>query len=118
MFVNTNVLCVVFTSKGAADDATDVAVGLTTLTLDFSEDMQAGSGNVVIYRSDNSVIQTIAAVSVGYLANTTTITCNPLQEDTSYYVQIDSGATEKVMSESTLSGVMDITDGSRYLGMH
>ena len=81
-------------SFAPADDATDVAVE-ANLEIQFSEDIQKGSGNVFIKQvSDNSVVETIDVTSsqVTVSGNTATIDPSDLETGTEYYIEIPVGA--------------------------
>jgi Bacterial Ig-like domain/Ig-like domain CHU_C associated len=94
------------TTLTPADDATNVSIG-TSLNIVFSEGVAKGTGNIVIKKlSDNSIVQTIdvttAAVSV--TGNAATITINPLQLTTGYYVEIAAGAF-KDLANNNFAGI-------------
>ena len=80
-----------------ADDASAVAVD-ANLVIDFNENVQAGTGNIVIKQlSDDSVVETIDVTSGLVTISNDTVTINPtadLAEATQYYVEIDAGAIE------------------------
>ena len=79
-----------------ADAAVEVARG-TDLVLSFDEDVQAGSGTIVIHESDGTVVETIDVTSGAVTANGTDLTITPsvlLAGTTGYYVQIDAGAVQ------------------------
>ena len=96
-------------SLSPADDATDVAV-TTDLVINFSENVQAGSGNIVIKKSsDDSTTHTIPVASDQVSGSTVTINPSPdLDAETGYYVQIDSGAFED-LSDNDYAGISDKT---------
>ena len=66
----------------------------TDLIITFNAVMQAGSGNITIYKtSDDSVFETIPAVSTTIIDSTVTIDhVNDFELQTDYYVLIDSTA--------------------------
>ena len=79
-----------------ADSASTVTTS-ANLVLTFSETVNVGSGNIVIYKSaDDSIFETIAVTSGNVTGSgSASITVNPtgtFAEQTSYYVQIGSGA--------------------------
>ena len=82
---------------GPADNASAVAVD-ANLVIDFDENIQAGTGNIVIKQlSDDSVVETIDVTSNLVTISNDTVTINPtadLAEATEYYVEIDAGAIE------------------------
>ncbi|MHC4556900.1 MAG: Ig-like domain-containing protein, partial [Planctomycetota bacterium] len=92
-----------------ADDATDVAVD-TNLVIDFSENVQAGTGNIVIKRSsDDSVVETIAVTSGQVTISGDQATINPssdLAGGTEYYVDIGSGVFQD-LSSNDYAGTTD-----------
>ncbi|MEM1167585.1 MAG: Ig-like domain-containing protein [Cyanobacteria bacterium P01_H01_bin.35] len=78
-----------------ADDATGIAIG-ANLVIDFDENVQAGTGNIVIKQlSDDSVVETI---DIGLVSiSNDTVTIDPaadLAAGTEYYVEIDAGAIQ------------------------
>ena len=65
------------------------------LFIGFGEDVLKGSGNLVIYKADNSVVETIDVASSNVTVNGSRVTIIPtvsLAYGTSYYVLVDSGA--------------------------
>ena len=99
-------------SSSPADNATAVA-GNSNIVLNFSEAVDAESGNITIKKtSDNSTIETIA-VGSGQVtgSGTTQITINPsvtLASSTEYYVQIAATAFDDSSSNS-YAGISDTT---------
>lgn len=96
-------------SLNPSDGSSDVGVS-TNLVMTFSENVQAGSGNLVIYNaSDDSVVETIAIGSAGFSTNT--VTFNPVADldyDSSYYVQIAATAIDDT-SGNSYAGISDTT---------
>jgi methionine-rich copper-binding protein CopC len=94
-----------------ADNLTGVSVD-TSLTINFNETVQAGSGNIVIRNLDtNSVIETIPVGSgqVSIIGPTVTITpSSPLPLDTNISIQIASGVFEDT-SGNAFAGFTDDT---------
>jgi len=82
------------TSLSPVDNAAGIAAG-SNLVLTFSEAVQAGAGNIIIYNGDGTVARTIAitdASQVTVAGNTLTI--NPttdLADGSSYYVNLGTG---------------------------
>jgi Bacterial Ig-like domain/Ig-like domain CHU_C associated/Secretion system C-terminal sorting domain len=79
-----------------ADNAIDVPTS-TTLSMLFNEAIAKGTGNILLKKvSDNSIVQTIdvATSAVTVVTNTATITINPLQLGTAYYVEIPATAVK------------------------
>ncbi|WP_431027700.1 S-layer homology domain-containing protein [Lysinibacillus sp. LZ02] len=94
-----------------ADDATNVPVN-TNLTMTFSEAITAVAGKSIrIYKSDNSLVETIAADASNVTVNDSTVTINPtanLAYGTAYYVQIDAGAFED-SAHQAIQGISNTT---------
>lgn len=78
-----------------ADDSADVAVS-SDLRLNFSDNMHAGTGSIVLHRADGSVVHSFAVGSdPGVTFAGSTVTIDPpadlaLSQD--YYLTIDAGA--------------------------
>ena len=98
----------------------------TTLEFNFNEDISANSGNITLYdASTNSALQVfdISSSDVSISGNQATITLQTdLSFDTSYYVNIDSGAFKDALG-NTFSGLdsssnsgMRFTTASDYIG--
>ncbi len=93
-----------------------VGVGLAdNLTLTFSETVNAGTGNFVIYHtSDNSVFETISLTGGSVTGwGGTTLTVNPMNnfvDNTNYYVQFPAGAVLDNNGNSALA----ITDNTTW----
>ena len=89
------------------DNATDIAIG-TSLVINFDENIQAGTGNIIIKQfSDNSVVETINVTSSLVSISNNTLTINPtadLAERTKYYVEVEADAIQD-------------TSGNNYLGI-
>ena len=95
-----------------ATNATGVALN-ANIVLNFSEAVDAESGNIVIYKaSDDSVIATIDVTSGQVTGSgTSQITVNPtsdLAENTTFYVNIDANAFDDAAGNS-FAGVADST---------
>ena len=101
------------TSFSPADNATDVATD-SNIVLNFSEEVDVGTGNIVIYKaSDDSEVETFNVASSGLISGSgsTQITINPssdLEEQTEYYVQIASTAFDDA-SSNDYAGISDTT---------
>ncbi|MFJ7951950.1 immunoglobulin-like domain-containing protein [Lysinibacillus sp. NPDC096418] len=95
------------------DDATSVPVD-TNLTMTFSEAVTAVAGkNIRIYKSDASLVESIAANSSNVTVNGLTLTITPTANfaySTAYYVQIDAGAFE----DSAHQGVQGISNTTTW----
>jgi len=96
-------------SSSPADEATGVAVG-SNIVLTFSQNIQAGTGNIVI--SDGSGdARTIAIGDAQITISGATLTINPtadLNSSTAYYVQIDAAAVDD-LSANSYAGIADTT---------
>ena len=77
-----------------ADNSTDVAVD-TNLVITFSENVEAGSGNLTVKRvSDDTIVETLAVGSAAG-SGTSVITfdlTSDLDNDTEFYVLMDEGS--------------------------
>jgi methionine-rich copper-binding protein CopC len=98
----------------AADDATDVLPS-ANLSITFDEAVVAGTGNIKIFDSTDTLFETFDVVADAGTkvtgAGTATITIDPttdLADLTDYYVQIDSGAFEDGRSNG-FAGIADET---------
>ncbi|MDC3186562.1 Ig-like domain-containing protein [Candidatus Pelagibacter sp.] len=100
------------TSSVPADNATGVAVD-STIVLNFSESVDAESGNITIKKtSDNSTVETID-VTGGQVtgSGTSQITVTPSSDfynDTEYYVLIDATAFDDA-SANSYAGISSTT---------
>ena len=105
---------VTITGSTPMDNATNVEV-TSDLTLQFSDNVTADTGNITLYRSsDNSVIETIAANGArvsGYGTSTLLVdwTSN-LNPSTDYYVLIDNNAFLNGDGSSSVDGFSNPTD--------
>jgi hypothetical protein len=83
-------------SLSPADNA--IGVGVTTdLAITFSENVQKGSGDILIRSSsDDSIVQTIAVTSGAVTINGAAATINPANLDplAGFYVEVPAGAFE------------------------
>lgn len=106
----TDVVSPTVSTLSPADDATGVATD-SNLVITFSEAVDAESGNIDLYKSDDTLIEEFDVTSEISGSGTTTITINPtsdLDEQTSYYVQIDATAFDDAASNS-YAGIADET---------
>jgi len=99
-------------SSTPADDATGVAID-ANIVLNFSETVTAvASKNVVLYKSDGTIIETIAATDTTKVTvSTSTVTVNPaatLTNSIEYYILIDSGAFKDV-ANNVYTGITSST---------
>lgn len=94
-------------SYSPADGDTEIAVD-SNLVLTFDEDIQKGTGNIIIKKvSDNSTLQTIPVGNSGVTVSTNTLTINPplnLPDSTGIYINIDSTAI-KDLSSNNYAGI-------------
>jgi len=95
-----------------ADDATSTVIS-NNLVIEFSEEVNSGSGNVTIYNaSDDSIFEEIDVIHEQVTGEgTDTITINPTSNFTgglSYYVQIDDTAFAD-LSGNKFAGIADAT---------
>lgn len=77
-----------------ADNSIGVALN-ANLVMTFGENIQKGSGNILIKRtSDNSLVQSIAVTDAAVATAGSTVTINPndFLDNTSYYVEVAAGA--------------------------
>ncbi|MGD1702130.1 DUF4347 domain-containing protein [Dapis sp. BLCC M229] len=92
-----------------ADNTTDIAIG-ADLVINFDENIQAGTGNIVIKTASNdSIVETIDVTSNLVNISNDTVTINPtadLAEATEYYVEIDAGAIQDTAGND-FAGISD-----------
>ncbi len=97
-------------SFSPADDATEVAVD-ASLSIVFAEAVDAETGDITLYKSDDTEIEAFDVTSDISGSGTTTITFTPssaLAFETSYYVQIDATAFDDATGNS-YAGISDET---------
>ena len=99
-------------SASPADNETAV-VGGKSIVLNFSEKVDAETGNVTIYRTSDSTVVEAISVSGSQVtgSGTSTITVNPADDlayTTEYYVLIDATAFDDASSNS-YAGISDTT---------
>ena len=98
------------TSFSPADDATDVAID-TNLVMNFSENVVAGTGNIVIYKSDDTLFKSIPVGDPKVSIVNNIVTINPADtfaSETSYYVQIAATCFDDT-SGNSYAGINDKT---------
>lgn len=82
-------------SSSPADNATAVAPG-ASLVLSFSEAVQAGTGNILIYSASGALVRSIAVTDTGQVSFAgSTVTVNPsadLDSGNAYYINISAAA--------------------------
>ncbi len=98
-------------SSSPADEGTDVAID-ADISLTFSETIQAGTGNIKVYDSTDSLVATVDVTDsdqVSISGDTLTLNLTGyLSNSTSYYVQMDSGAVEDAAGND-FGGIDDAT---------
>ena len=93
-----------------ADDATSVAVGVS-LVMTMDENISSGSGDIVIYKPDDTVFETIPITDTKVTVANDKVTVDPssdLAENTAYYVQVAATAL-KDASANAYAGIQDKT---------
>jgi|GEM_PF-1961059 len=100
------------TDYSPLDNATNVAVDVN-LVMTFNEDVSAvAAKNIVLKKgSDDSTVETIATTSAQVNIVSNVVTINPsanLDEQTDYYIQVDSGAFIDA-SSNPYGGISDTT---------
>ena len=96
-------------SSNPSDDATGIALS-SNITLNFSETIQAGTGNITLFNSDDTIFQTFD-VSSDVSISSGSVTVNPtaqLSLGGSYYIQVDATAIED-LSSNAFAGIADNT---------
>ena len=95
-----------------ADNAIDQST-TTNLVITFSENVQKGTGNIVIHKkSDDSVVETIDVTNAIVSISNATVTINPannLVVDTEYYINIANTAF-KDAAGNNYAGISNTTD--------
>jgi methionine-rich copper-binding protein CopC len=90
-------------SLNPANNTTNVTI-TQNLVMTFSENVQKGSGNILIKKvSDNSIFETIAVTSNNVSISNTTVTINPTNDLvglTDYYVEVPNGAIQDLASNN------------------
>ncbi|HWA20719.1 MAG TPA: Ig-like domain-containing protein [Devosia sp.] len=93
-------------------DGAGAVNGSANIVLTFSEAVLAGAGNIVIHKSDGSVVATIAAANLLQATIVgTTVTINPpadLAPNASYYVTVDANAFRDIAGNA-FAGFSDST---------
>lgn len=87
-----------------AIDAINIATSFT-LSLTFDEDVEEGTGNITVYKTDdNTAVATIAASECTINDETATCSVTGLSNETAYYVTVDAG-TFKDHSNNSIAAV-------------
>ena len=101
----------VLQSTTPADEAADITQAATSLTMTFDEPVMKNAGNVTIYRADTSQFAQIAAASLAVDNATVTVPVGTtFEENTSYYVQVDSG----LIQDKALNSWTGISDNTTW----
>ena len=91
-------------SSSPADDAFDVSTS-TTLTLNFSGTVYATNqgGNILLYKSDGTLVETFNVKDSGNvtISGAQVSLDLSLEDNTDYYIQIDSGALSSANTNSS-----------------
>lgn len=100
-------------STSPADNATGVAAA-SNLVLSFSETVQAGSGNILIYNSDGTLARSMAVTDTSQVSfSGNRVTLNPstdLASGASYYLHIGTD----VIRDTAGNSFAGISDASTY----
>ena len=97
------------TSSSPLDNASGVAVD-GNIILTFSENIAAGTGNIILHDSNGNVVQAFD-ISSDVIVSENTITLDPsanLSTGSPYYVKVDTTAVDDTAGNS-YSGISDIT---------
>ncbi|MEG3972879.1 DUF4347 domain-containing protein, partial [Microcoleus sp. T2B6] len=97
-------------SFSPADNATSVAV-TANLVVTLNEAVQKGTGNIVIKKTDGTVVETIDVTTPNVTVTGSSVTINPLADlapGTGYYVEIGAGAI-KDLAGNNYVGIADAT---------
>ena len=108
-FTAADVAAPTLASSSPADDATGVAVN-SNIVLTFNETVQAGTGNITLFKSDNTSVE-VFDVTTDVTVSGTTVTLDPASDLDSlqgYYVQVASTAVEDT-SNNAYAGIGDTT---------
>lgn len=101
----------VLTSVNPADNAVSVAPG-TNLVLTFSEAVQAGSGNIIIFNSNGTVARNIAVSDITQVTfSGNSVTLNPstdLTAGNAYYLNLGAGVI-KDLAGNAFAGISNST---------
>ncbi|MDC1384032.1 Ig-like domain-containing protein, partial [Candidatus Puniceispirillum sp.] len=109
-FISTDTVTPTLSSTSPADNATGVAVG-ANIVLTFNENVQAGSGDIKLYKSDNTLLEDLDVTSAAVTFSGATVTVNPaadLVSLTGYYVKVEATAIDDLTGNS-YAGINDTT---------
>ncbi|MDF1779556.1 MAG: Ig-like domain-containing protein [Rhizobiaceae bacterium] len=96
-------------STSPAVGATAVAVG-SNITLTFSEDIQAGTGSITLYKAGGTQVEVFDVASDVSISGAT-VTLDPTDDllgEIGYYVQVGAAAIED-LAGNTFAGIADAT---------
>ncbi|MBM9518911.1 Ig-like domain-containing protein, partial [Desulforhopalus vacuolatus] len=102
----------ILTSLTPTDNATDVGVN-SNITLTFSEEVQAGAGNILIYNDDGTLARSVVVTDGQVSFSNGTVTINPtvdLSSSSSYYVNLAAG----VITDMTGNDFAGISGSDTY----
>ena len=108
-FTAADIAAPTLASSTPADDATGIAVN-SNIVLTFNETVQAGTGNITLFKSDNTSVE-VFDVTTDVTVSGATVTLNPAADLDSlqgYYVQVASTAV-KDTSNNAYAGISDTT---------
>ncbi|UVH60159.1 Ig-like domain-containing protein [Variovorax paradoxus] len=100
--------------RSASPKASDGSVGANAkITLSFNEGVRLGAGNLVLHKTDGTVVESFSAsspaASVQRAFNTITLTpSQPLASSTGYYVTVDANAITDA-KDNAYAGIADAT---------
>ncbi len=99
------------TTLSPADNATDIAKN-TSLKVTFSEPIKVGTGNVTIFKEDQSVAETIDITSQSVTINGNQLSIQPTQsllDSAVYYVQL-ANTSIKDLAGNLFAGISNTSD--------
>jgi len=105
-FITIDAVAPTLVGLSPADDATNIPVGVN-LEMTFSENVQAGSGNITLKGGSSDIVINVTSGEVTFTDNIVII--NPaadLEQSINYYVQIDNGAIQD-LSGNSYAGIAD-----------
>lgn len=109
-FTSEDYVAPTVSSFNPADNATEVLTDANFL-VNFSEPVYAGSGNIVIYRGDGQVFESIPVTDARVSISNAEVTINPTAElanNTNYYINVPATALRDA-SNNFYAGISDAT---------
>ena len=109
-FTAADILGPTLSSSNPADDATGIAVN-ANIVLTFNENVVAGSGNITLFKADNSTVQAMPVGGGNVTISGNAVTINPtanLESSGSYYIQVAATALDDA-SGNSYAGINDTT---------